>query len=88
MRAHGERLKRMTIRFVSSARTPETASFLFTRMIGGNSVDLGIVGKGGSAPVTHSPSTITNFARMPILLFAALAHPILRQLISSPFLVR
>ncbi len=50
MRAHDERLKRMTIRFVSSARTPETASFLFTRMIGGNSVDLGIVGKGGSAP--------------------------------------
>jgi hypothetical protein len=59
MRAHGERPKRMTIRFVSSARTSETASFLFTRMIGGNSVDLGIVGKGGSAPVIHPPSTIT-----------------------------
>lgn len=52
-------------------------------MIGGNSECLCVVGKGGSAPVTHPPSTITNFARMPILPFAALAHPILRLPISS-----
>ena len=57
-------------------------------MIGVASEGLCCVGKDGSAPVTHPPSTITNFARMPILLFAALARPILRQLITSPFLVR
>jgi hypothetical protein len=48
------------------------------RMIEDDSVGLGIVGKGGSAPVTHPPSTIKNFARKPILLFAALACPVLR----------
>jgi len=46
-------------------------------MIGGDSVDLGGVGKGGSAPVTRPRSTIKMFERTPILLFAALSYPML-----------